>query len=763
MRKLLFLLISTVCIGVTGSVLDPVGIKKTDLKLTLARNAVYTVIFSPGDADGQKAAQELAEMLKKLSSGAQFKVVGDDSMTSGKFISVGRTHQAQAAGIGNSLPFGKSAFEIRVIDGNIYLLGSVTSYDAVMGFLEGDLKCRFFTPAISVMPTVKENLAVTVTDRCDVAAFDDRLIYTACIDKDFAQHNRVLPWEAFRHPNKWFCHTYENITPASEAKAHPELFSSEVNRPTRRHANMLQMLCPTQPGNIRRAAAALRQAMLEYPDKKYFSVSEPDCGIGTNDIGGDWEFYCHCPNCMKLINRYGASIAPHLELINATARAVADRYPKQMIDFPLYSFQQPPKNFKFEPNVNAWLCVNNPMFAPKGNRLYKEITRPKSQIPKFVDLIAKWRKIAPHMTVWEYGVDYNNWFRPAPTLPFLADNLKLYHQYGFSGVMELEAFTGPAPQQHIRTWILAKLLWNPDLDVDALAREYCNGVFGPAADECYTYFSLIQMAGKAGRTIEDFYGEDKFLQQAIPLLAKAQLKLRGNPAALQALELDNTALLVTELNKYYNGYPANRAKFPTMRYNKIFDEFSRIVKEQKLDMYSENETMSGFLTSRSYLVDRTGKGVGDNFEAVAADCRIYLSALTADPKAAGKKIVAYLPCNDNWLCQWVLPTNLMEPGKKYRFSVELRVEQDSSMAAVANIGVFDTTAKRALAEFKPIPGRTVSSGEYRFIELSSDKPFLAPPTNHNDCYLYFSVPQNAGIGHLFINRIKMYSADGEKR
>ena len=45
------------------------------------------------------------------------------------------------------------------------------------------------------------------------------------------------------------------------------------------------------------------------------------------------------------------------------------------------------------------------------------------------------------------------------------------------------------------------------------------------------------------------------------------------------------------------------------------------------------------------------------------------------PKAVNGELAAYLPCDDNWLCQWVLPTNLMIPGREYKFSVELRAEQ----------------------------------------------------------------------------------------
>ena len=150
MKHMSAIIILITCLTATGSVLDPVGTQKTNLKLASAENATYQIVFSSGDSDGIEAANKLASILKKISSGVSFKVVNDSSQLSGNFISIGHTHQAKTAGIGKSLPAGKSAFEIKVLDKNIYLLGSVTNFDAIMGFLEGGSQVSFFYSRTSV-------------------------------------------------------------------------------------------------------------------------------------------------------------------------------------------------------------------------------------------------------------------------------------------------------------------------------------------------------------------------------------------------------------------------------------------------------------------------------------------------------------------------------------------------------------------------------------------------------------------------------------
>ncbi len=41
-------------------------------------------------------------------------------------------------------------------------------------------------------------------------------------------------------------------------------------------------------------------------------------------------------------------------------------------------------------------------------------------------------------------------------------------------------------------WVLAQLQWDPDRDVDALWRQFCEDLFGPAADHVFNYFATLR-------------------------------------------------------------------------------------------------------------------------------------------------------------------------------------------------------------------------------------------------------------------------------
>ncbi len=135
-------------LGAMASELAPVGDRTTPLTLTENGSPVYTVLYHGGAEADRDAALDLAAELGKAAGTAAFPVAPDTAAPD-KFISLGATRQAEAAGVGKSLPAGKTAVEIGEKNGNIYLVGSDSASDAAAAFLEGDCGIRFFTDAIT--------------------------------------------------------------------------------------------------------------------------------------------------------------------------------------------------------------------------------------------------------------------------------------------------------------------------------------------------------------------------------------------------------------------------------------------------------------------------------------------------------------------------------------------------------------------------------------------------------------------------------------
>lgn len=724
--KTILLLSSLLLISLlpAASQLTPKG-PSTPLLLAKDGHTPYTIVYAEGSPATKSAAQELRAYLRILSSGVTFPLVSEKETFKTPFISVGPTAAARKAGVGAALPAGRTATEIKVIDGNIYLYGIPEAFPAVMNFLEGDLGCRYYTDKISHLPVTPE-LKADVTDRVEIASFDDRLVltdYDLAMSYAWTRRNNVLRWEHFRHPRDWFAHTYRLIVPMKDFAKTPELFAVVDGKPSN------TMICPTHPENIRRFKEGVRQAMAANPDKRYFSVSESD---------GSYP-YCHCPRCMKIIKAHGgAPIAAHLYLVNEVAKSVADRAPGQLVECFVYSrdFRQPPVNLKLEPNVNIWYCST-------GDAIKPEFAKP-GRAKEF----EAWRKMVSHMTIWDYTADYGNYFHILPALTAEVQNLKYYLRHGIDGVMIMEVYgCRGGDQQRLRAWVLAKLLWNAKLDANELAREYCEGVYGPAAGERYAYFELVDKAGQAGKSIKEFYGLEKFTAEADKLFRAALPKVADNPAALRELELDYLPILITRLNLIFDAYPGNKAHFPTAEYRQLLAEIKRISSAYGVTRISELNSMNGYINEKEMLLN-LADGDG-SFQIHAVNGKLYDYPTVNDPLAVGGKATRQF-CDGNWIVQWLLPVRLCEPGRKYQLMAEIRIDKKSSMKGVCGGGVFNGTKKRSVFT-DLIDGDKLSDTEYRFVKLG--KPFIPEPGC--EVYAYFNAPPTSDIGKFYVNRIRL--------
>ena len=121
--------------------------------------------------------------------------------------------------------------------------------------------------------------------------------------------------------------------------------------------------------------------------------------------------------------------------------------------------------------------------------------------------LEQWLKIAPgRVYVWEYGANFNNFMMPFPCLRSIAANLKYYHRVGVQGVMIQGNYVSTGSDMvALKNYVWRKLLWDPSLDVDTLAGEFCQGYYGPASDEVIQYVNALEDSvrkpGRAGKEV----------------------------------------------------------------------------------------------------------------------------------------------------------------------------------------------------------------------------------------------------------------------
>jgi len=349
---------------------------------------------------------------------------------------------------------------------------------AVYTFLEDYCNCRSFAPDCTVIPK---------TGRFDVADLNVRYIppleyrstdYPRSRPATWAVRNKVNGTQTQltdKHGGKiaysHFVHTFNSIlNPAKEFAKHPEYFSMIKGKRTGGRTQ----LCLTNPDVIAIAIQTVRRWIKAAPAATIFSVSQ-----------NDWHNYCQCPHCAALAKKEGSQAGPMIHFVNAIAAAIAEDHPDKLISTLAYQYtRKPPRHVRPRPNVCVRLCSIECCFA-----------HPLDVCPtnrSFVDDIRNWNKICNRLYIWDYVINYAHSVQPFPNLYSLKPNIRFFIAHGVKGIYEEACyFTVGSELAELRTWIIAKTLWDPTYDTDRAIDEFLAGYYGPAAGPIRKYVNLI--------------------------------------------------------------------------------------------------------------------------------------------------------------------------------------------------------------------------------------------------------------------------------
>lgn len=322
-------------------------------------------------------------------------------------------------------------------------------------------------------------------------------------------------------------HNYANLLPSWKYfKAHPEYFAL-ING---------QRNSKGQPclGNLK-VQDIMAQATVDHakanPQLDVISLSPND---GLN--------YCECDLCRalddpKLLAKNGgearlgnASMTNRVAYVNnLIAARVAKEVPEMKVGWYAYlgTSEVPTKVLSLEPNIYV---APTSMAAAYGD--YSKLLDDSSSSgnKNFKGILEGWSKMTPLLTreYWSGG----DWFGPIPMWTLLKDRLTQYRKYRVDGVInESHPSWGTQGDLH---YILARLMWNPDLDITKEMQEYCQNYYGPAAQPMLQYMQLLEKAslkGPAwfflGRFIDRLFTNQELLDQMTPLIEKAQQLAKG--------------------------------------------------------------------------------------------------------------------------------------------------------------------------------------------------------------------------------------------
>ena len=378
--------------------------------------------------------------------------------------------------ISNDKKLKANEFSIKSDSKSIYITAPNQKYlrYAVYTLLE-IWEFRKFTATETYIPKVTQFTFAKNTSKIYQPSFDYRaLFYPDCYDEDFRDWHK-LDW----HIDDFglWGHSFSMLVPPKEYfKSNPKLFALyEGERNT-------ESLCMTNDTVVSLVEEKMTEIIAKTPHAQFYSVSQNDDVV-----------YCECTQCKAMNTKYGGPQGSFYYFLNK----IAARFPETKITTLAYLHTfKPPVNLKIAPNICTILC---PIELDRG----KPLTNQNN--PSFVKNLENWSTTSPQLFLWDYTVQFSNFMSPFPNFESFQSNYKLFQKNKVKGLFVQGYADVPGDLSELRQYLLAKLMWNTDIDIKAVTADFLRGFYGKAAPFVAKYLDLIEANQSKSKTYLDIY------------------------------------------------------------------------------------------------------------------------------------------------------------------------------------------------------------------------------------------------------------------
>jgi len=431
---------------------------KQERKIQLVHNgqSEYTIALPvSASAEEVRAAEFLQYHLCKI-SGCSLPIVSSDIPLNSPAIYVSISDEITE---GDWFRLFTSENDLHILGGNnrgcIY---------AVSELLEQYLGVRYYSPHYVEMPQ-SPNIVLPIINISGSTPNTYRNIngrFTQ--DANYRDFHRLHLIDDMFAQN-YFVHTFHKLVPWQHYfKSNPEYFALMNGK------RIIDQLCLTNEDVFALTIEKLANEMQLQPDKQFWSVSQDDNFS-----------YCQCTNCLQIIEEEESAAGPIIHFVNR----VATHFPDKIISTLAYQYsRQAPAKTKPLDNVQIMLCT----IELNRSQPIAEDERSSS----FLKDIEDWGRISNHIFLWDYTVNFNHHISPFPNLHVLQPNIQLFVRNQVKEHFQ-QSNTGVGHAfSELKSYLIAKLLWNPDADAQALIKEFTDGFYGPAADWIRKYMDHMQ-------------------------------------------------------------------------------------------------------------------------------------------------------------------------------------------------------------------------------------------------------------------------------
>lgn len=552
----------------------------------------YSVIVCPpGLSDNEEeqdrdtmelksAAEYLSKTLKTI-TGADFYLENVQDNADGKALILALDGDCGAEDGGYRLEISDERIRISAVSAEGLTAG-------IYSFLEDRLGCMFVSPEYDYIPSLP-TVYLEKTDETFSPSIKWRYVYADEADIITDENGEKLYGDYWYSKlrlngagtNDWYAwvHTsFTYVSPDEYFDEHPEYFSLYNGKRTYEQGPVSGQLCWTNEDVYEIISTKVLQEMRDNPDVHIWDISQMDTwesrGVG-----------CQCEKCKAIDEREGSQIGSILTFINRLAAEVKEEFPDNYISTLAYNYSdEPPKYLRPADNVIIKLCLMPGDCASS----YADPTSGKARDAH--DLIEAWGDVAEHIVVWDYNIDFHNYMMPFPILDYLKENNDFYIENNVYGIFHQMSADKGGDFSLLNSYMFAKLMWDKDVDVNALFNKYLTVYYGEAAPYIAEYYALLtENLAKSGDQLYIYaqpynyicsYLSPSALDDYLDIFDKAEQAVAGDSTLLSRVELAEKGVLFAKAAQFSADIKGR---------SDALEKFVRICEENGIDSLIEGE------------------------------------------------------------------------------------------------------------------------------------------------------------------------------
>lgn len=432
------------------------------------------------------ATKELQTYIEKI-SGAKLDIVTESNLPEGsKAFIIGETELEESIVTIDRSEIKTDGFRL-YSDGNYFVIAGADSRGTLYGvytFLEEYLGVRWFTPTLEVVPENEDIIVDADIDRTVEPSFSVRR--NDCAGTNDAHRARTKMNVSFWQPATAYggALTYvvwdaslPSLVPDSLFAEHPEYFALQEDG-----TRSTDHVCLTHPDVLDITIASVREKI------EANTIGAKYVHIGQKDN----QNYCHCESCEALYEKYGSVCAPTLIFTNNLADALDEDYPDFMFTFFAYlETERPPQDLSLKCNKNVApvlcglhsACRSHPLTECGNEDVQEEtlLTAYGEHEPRIAEDFLNWTKVAETTYIYDYTINFLNVAQFFSNFGTMQSTMKYMHDIGITGYIYNCGDGHYAAFNELRNYLLTKLQWDVDCDVEYHMMDFIKAYYGEDA------------------------------------------------------------------------------------------------------------------------------------------------------------------------------------------------------------------------------------------------------------------------------------------